>query len=115
MDEVCLSGRVFLTGSDIIPGTHYDVRAECDAFLSPAGSGSTCLWADVTCGDFINVRDIQLVVRGIQGVFEYFTLVQLDIHPRHPQRILNVSDVQMVLLAMHGQTYAQARCPVPCP
>jgi hypothetical protein len=115
LDEVCLQGRVFLTGPDIIPGTQYDVRAECGVFLSPVGSASTCLWADVTCDDFINVRDVQLVVRGIQGVFEYATLVQLDIHPCHPQRILNVSDVQMVLLAIYGQTYEQAGCMVPCP
>jgi hypothetical protein len=111
--------RVFLTGPDIIPGTQYDVCAECgplpDGHVSQSGSASTCLWADVTCDDFLNVRNVQLVLRGFQGVFEYATLVQLDIHPCHPQRILNVSDVQMVLLAMNGQTYNDTGCPVPCP
>ena len=61
------------------------------------------------------MRDLQLVVRGIHGYFEYATLVQLDIHPCRPQRILNVGDIQQVVLKIHGKDYEDAGCPWPCP
>jgi hypothetical protein len=115
LNEVCLPGRVFLSGPDLVPSTLYEVSAECGSFLSPAGSGSTCLWADVTCDGFVNVTDVQLSVLGVQSVFVFATLTELDIHPCHPQGILNVSDIQRVILAIEGQTYEEAGCPVPCP
>jgi len=115
LDEACLPGKVFVTSTDIVPDTQYDVSAECGTFLSPPGSGTTCLWADLTCNGVVTVTDLQLLLRGFQGVFEFSTLVELDIHPCHPQRILNVGDVQSVLLAIQGKTYYEMGCPVPCP
>ncbi|MFQ5592480.1 MAG: hypothetical protein ACE5HE_15085, partial [Phycisphaerae bacterium] len=115
LDESCLPGRVFLVGDDLVPGTTYHVAAECGSFTSPAGSGSTCLWADVTCDGFVNVTDVQLLQLGFQGIFMFATLPQLDIDPCTPQGILNVTDIQRVILAIQGQTYEEVGCPVPCP
>ncbi|MFQ5591429.1 MAG: hypothetical protein ACE5HE_09725 [Phycisphaerae bacterium] len=115
LNEVCLPGRVFLTGPDVVPGTQYEARAECGTLLTSPGSASTCLWADVTCDGFVNVTDVQLMQLGFQGTFEFASLVQLDIDPCAPQGIINVSDIQRVVLAIQGQTYAGTGCPVPCP
>ncbi|MFQ5590699.1 MAG: hypothetical protein ACE5HE_06035 [Phycisphaerae bacterium] len=115
LDEQCLPGRVFLTGHDVVPSTQYNVVAECGAFLTPPGSASTCLWADVNCDGFVNVTDVQLAQLGFQGFFEFATLVQIDIHPCYPQGVINVSDIQRVVLALQGQTYDEIGCRLPCP
>ncbi len=115
LNEMCLPGKVFLGGPDIVPGSGYEVRAICGALSTPPGSGSTCLWADISCDGFVNVTDVQLLQLAFQGTFEFANLVQLDIEPCTPQGIINVSDIQRVVLAIQGQTYEDAGCPVPCP
>jgi len=115
LDESCTPARIFLTGLEIVPSSQYDIEAVCGSYVSPPGSASTCLWADVNCNGVVNVLDVQLVQLGFQGIFRFATLEELDIQPCAPQGILNVSDIQRVELAIQGQTYEQAGCPVPCP
>ncbi len=67
------------------------------------------------CNGFVNVTDVQLLQLGFQGIFEFATLIQLDIHPCYPQGIIKVSDIQRVVLALQGQTYNEIGCRVPCP
>ena len=113
INESCEPGKVFVGGSEIVPGTRYEVRSECGAFVSDLGVGSSCLWADVNCNGVLNVTDIQLMLLGFKQIFKV-PFEAMDIWPCNPNKILNVTDIQRAILAFKGQTYEETGCPVPC-
>ncbi|MBU0717300.1 MAG: hypothetical protein KJ749_03550 [Planctomycetes bacterium] len=111
-------GMVIVRGADVVPSSTYDFVAECGVYASDAGSGTTCLWADVDCNDVVNFYDIQLIVLGFQGIFDQVPMEALDIDPCTPNEIINFIDVQQAVMVFEdpvGRTYASTGCPLPCP
>ncbi|MCH8147115.1 MAG: hypothetical protein IH987_03865 [Planctomycetes bacterium] len=107
---------VIVRGEAIVPSTLYEVVAECGSFVSPVGSDSTCLWADVNCNGITNINDAFFIILGFQAIIPpELTFEALDIWPCEPNRIINFVDVQRAILAFQGQSYAETGCPVPCP
>ena len=119
--ETCDFGKIHITGKDIVPSgiddgrSRYEVVAECEEFISPAGSGETCLWADIDCNGVVNFADVQVGILAFEGDYSPgIPLTAMDIQPCDPERVLNFVDIQFVILAFEGMTYEQAGCPVPC-
>jgi hypothetical protein len=109
-------GTVHVTGSDILPGTTYDVYADCrqdgSGFLSNPLRATTWFFGDVNNDGAAQIDDITLVFDGSQGVFGEGTTPQsLDVAPCAPDGVIDGDDVFYVQSAFAGAPFP---CLLPC-
>ena len=108
-------------GQDIVPGTTYEVHAECGAYTTAAGIATTSIWGDVCGPDFdappngaVNLTDIVYVLDTFtldQGIVADNGRYAADLAPCVPNGVVNLDDVIAVLDAFTSQPYP---CPEPC-
>ncbi len=104
-------GTINVTGLEIAPSSTYDVVAECGAFTSPVGSGTTWLFADFNNDGLVDFRDITLSVDYFLGKSN-LPLVLMDIAPCGGDGLGNFRDIHMTVGAFLEEPYP---CQLPCP
>ena len=110
-------GSVLVTGSTVIPGARYDLRADCSAaheafVLSPPFSVSTWKYGDVNGDGAVLIDDLFLVIDAADGVLPPGARPeQFDVAPCLPDGVVNDADVADVEAAAGGSADP---CPPPC-
>ncbi len=120
-------GTVHVFGEEIVPSVladklilpaTYHVQADHGSAgapdLSLPSPVSMWIWGDVDNSGSVDNRDAQLVVRGMQGLFEDATAESADLAPCRPNGLVNISDLQQVLKAIAGGSFESGMCLAPC-
>jgi hypothetical protein len=113
-------------GLEIIPGTTYQVQADCgspgEPELSTPASGATWLWGDIEVdivtgepNNIVNIGDVLASVQAFTGDYSQTTLERVDLEPCEPDYFMNIGDVLWAVNAFTGQTFEEQNCPPPCP
>lgn len=111
-------GTVHVGDVQMIPGTTYQVFADCRDVpgdpenLSNAISTTTWRWGDVNFNFSAAIDDVLLIVDGWLGEFSNATLFNLDLSGCNTDRNVNLSDVLAGVDAWLGTSFP---CPSPCP
>ena len=112
-------GTVHVADEAIRPSAGYRIRGDCGSPGNPditlPVDTRTWKWGDVNNNTFVNVTDIQLLVKAVQQVYTFVTLERADLVPCQPNRIVNVGDVQAGVLAFQQIPLTTIGCPNPCP
>jgi hypothetical protein len=104
-------GAILVQDPDIVPSTTYYVEAECGAYQSAPGIGSTWLWGDMDNSGIVDAIDIALLVNKFKELPGSISTEIADIHPCVPNGIINALDITIVVMIVKGQTYY---CGPPC-
>ena len=115
LNEECIDGKVYVTGTDVAPDSTYEVVAECGVYESAPGSGQTHSWCDVNGDGTANFADIQLQVHGFQGKLSLATYLAVDTQPCTPNGVINFADIQWCVIAWQAETPYSHFCGGPCP
>lgn len=112
-------GTVHIADEAIRPSADYRIRGDCGSPGNPditlPADARTWKWGDVNNNTFVNVSDIQLIVKAVQQDYSLVTLERADLLPCQPNRLVNVSDVQAGVLAFQHLPLTAVNCPDPCP
>lgn len=104
-------GTILVSGQDIIPGTPYDVVAECGTFVSSIGSDTTWLFADMNNDGRVDFIDIEIITEAFKGLETGVALEVLDVFPCTPDGIIDFLDIQTVVEAFRDFPFP---CGEPC-
>ena len=119
---------VYVYGTDIVPGSLYEARADCGTSMPALSDGSwaaTDVWGDVT-GAYVDglasPPDGVADFRDISGVVNTFLdapgaplLLRADLFGCRPDQVVDFADVAAAVSAFMGVDYPQASlCTVPC-
>jgi hypothetical protein len=104
-------GAIYVQDPDIVPSTTYYVEAECGAYQSAPGIGSTWLRGDLDNNGSLDSIDVALLVNKLKELPGAISTEIADMHPCTPNGIINVLDIAVVVTLLKGQVYY---CPPPC-
>jgi len=99
-------GSVFVTGLFVVPDRTLEVQADCGAPSNPSLTApvsiTTSLYGDIDGDGSASLGDAFLIVLGFQNVFKDTTRALDDLAPCIPDQTINLSDVQLGVLAFQG-------------
>jgi hypothetical protein len=117
-------GTVYVTGTDIVPSTEYQVQADSGApgspYLTDPVFATTWDFGDVVPPyNLVTIDDVLALVNAFQGIYHLgqqptkpmMDVEGLDCSPDHD---VFIGDVLYVVWAFQGYVYTDTSCPLPC-